>query len=140
MLNLNQIKLGTIVSFELHPSMMIGTGYTRAKVEGLLNFDDANKYIDAMAVHIQVYPTLPAGVPNNPRQYWYVKLKLVSGETTVVGVPWIKEDTYAEVNAQAIRFTIPEIDQDDEQIIRMQLTALGYKMVDVEYIDSPPST
>lgn len=134
MLNINQITLGSVVSFDLWPSMIIGNSFSHAKIEGILNFDDANKYIDVMAVHIQVYPTLPTGVANNPRSYYYLKLRLLTGETTVIGIPWVKEDTFTTISSTAIRFTIPEISHTDEQIIRAQLGALGYELVDVEYI------
>lgn len=134
MLNTNDIVLGSIVSFELYPSMMIASSYTRARVEAILGFADANKYIDAKAVHINVYPTLPGGTPNKPESYYYLKLKLLSGEVTVVGVPWIKELTYVVVESNSFRFTVPNVSVDDEAIIRTQLAALGYKMVDVEYI------
>lgn len=134
MLNPNSIILGSVVNFELYPSMLIASGYTRARVESILNFQDANRYIDATAVHINIYPTLPASVPNRPDAYYYLKLKLISGEETVVGIPWIREETFQVVSSNSIRFTIPNVDTDDEQIIRAQLAALGYSMVDVQYL------
>jgi len=134
MLNPNDIVLGSVVSFEMYPSMLIAGSYTRARVEGILNFKDANRYIDATAVHINVYPTLPVSTPNKADAYYYLKLKLLSGEETVIGIPWIKQETYQVVSSDSIRFTIPNVDVDDEEIIRTQLGALGYKMANVEYL------
>lgn len=134
MLNPNDIEIGSVVSFEMYPSLMIGASYTRATVEGIINSSDAIKSgLDVQAVHRQVYPTLPDGVPNNATAYYYLKLKLLSGEHTVIGIPWIKADTYEVVPSTTLRFTIPNVDVDDEAIIRTQLGALGYKMVEVEY-------
>jgi len=119
----------------MYPSLLIAGSYTRAKVVSIVSFEDANRDIDATAMHINVYPTLPGGVPNRPDGYYYLKLKTLSGETAVIGLPWIKEETFTVVAATSIRFTIPNVDLDDEQIIRAQLGALGYQMVNVEYID-----
>lgn len=135
MLNIGQIELGSVVNFRLYPSMIITSGYNRAKIEGILSFEDANKYLDATALHIQVYPTLPQGTPNNPRMYYYLKVRLLNGQTTVVGIPWIDEDSFEKVEASSIRFTIPNISHADEQIIRTQLGAIGYQLVDVEYLN-----
>lgn len=135
MLNISQITLGSVVTFELWPSMIIGNKFEHVKIEGILNFDDANKYIDVAAMHVQVYPTLPGGTPNNPKSYYYLKLRLLSGDATVIGIPWIKEDTFTLISSTSIRFTIPNISHDDEQIIRAQLGAIGYSLVDVEYLD-----
>jgi hypothetical protein len=134
MLSPNDVELGSTVSFELYPSLLIAAGYTRARVEGILNFTDANHYIDATAVHINVYPTLPPGVPNRADGYYYLKLKLLSGEITVVGLPWIKSSTYVVVESDSLRFTIPNVNVGDEAIIRTQLAALGYTLMDVEYL------
>lgn len=134
MLNTNDIVLGSVVSFEMYPSMLVAASYTRARVEGILNFQDASRYIDATAMHINVYPTLPESTPNKADAYYYLKLKLLSGETAVIGIPWIKESTYQIVASNSLRFTIPDVDVDDEEIIRTQLTALGYKFTNVEYL------
>lgn len=136
MLNMNQIELGSVVSFELYPSMLIASGFTRARVEGILGFDDANKYIDVMATHLQVLPTLPTDTPTNPKSYYYLKLKTINGQSTVVGIPWIKEATYQVVASTSMRFTIPNVGQSEEQIIRAQLGALGFNLTDVEYINA----
>lgn len=134
MLNTNDVEIGSVVSFEMYPSLLIGASYTRATVEGIINAADAIRSgMDVQAVHRNVYATLPEGTPNNPNSYYYLKLKLLSGETTIIGIPWIKESTYEVVPSTTLRFTIPNIDVDDEAIIRTQLAALGYKMVDVEY-------
>ena len=135
MLNPNDIQLGSIVSFEMYPSLLIASSYTRAKVISILSFEDANRDIDAVAMHINVYPTLPPGVPNRADAYYYVKLRTLAEETAIIGIPWIKADTFEIVSSESIRFTIPNVDHDDEEIIRAQLGALGYKMINVEYID-----
>ncbi len=135
MLNTSQITLGSIVSFELYPSLIIAPGYTRAKVEDILSFSSAMLFEDVEAQHISVWPTLPSDVPKDPRSFYYLKLKLISGESKIIGIPWIKDNTYVVDSSRNIRFTIPNIDPADESIIRAQLGALNYKIVDVEYFD-----
>ncbi len=134
MLNTSDIELGSTVSFELHPSMLIAAGYTRAKVEGILGAADARRYADIDALHVQVYPTLPPGTPNRADGYYYLKLKLISGESTIVGLPWIKDNTYQKVEAGTLRFIIQDVNQSDETIVREALAGLGYRMLQVEYV------
>lgn len=136
MLNHNQLPLGAIVSFQLHPRHVLGTGYSRAKVLGVLDHRTASQYIDVPATHANVFPSLPAGTPNDYRSYWYVKLLLSSGIETCIGIPWIIDSSLIIHENSSLQITLRDVGpQEQEELIRL-ITARGFTIADVKVLDS----
>lgn len=135
MLPITQLVLNSTVSFDLHPSQLLGTGYKRAKLLAILDAATAGNWIDPIAAHANVYPTLPVGTPNKYDAYPYLKLRLASGEITAIGLPWIKDETFVVATTRSIRLTVDDVSPEDQENIIKALSANGFAAVDVEVID-----
>ena len=127
------VPLGSTVSFQVYPSSIIGTIFTSCKMSAIYDYDTASKYIDVNGYHLNVFPFLPDGTPNDPTQYNYVKIDLVSGENEIIGVPWIIEDSVVVHKKGAITFTIEETAYEDIEKINRLLAANGYSAIDWMY-------
>lgn len=131
----DKLKLGSSVSLDLYPAAILGTGYTNAKVQAVVDMTTAKALgFDPEAMHVNVYPTLPPGTPDDPRQYLYVKLLLQSGQSVIVGLPWIKEETIREIQFTTLAFKVQGVGPDDYEKVIKALAANGYTAVDVTFI------
>lgn len=119
--------IGSLISFSVWPSSVLGTLFDKAKLLTFLDEDTAKVYIDTAAMHANVYSTLPIGTPNNPASYQYVKLKLQNGDNVVIGVPWINESTIVRHSGSTIVITIPDSNpNDDVSKVRQALLGRGF--------------
>lgn len=84
--------IGKSFNFQVYPSALLGANFTRVKLMALLSADGVREFEPAIK-HRQVYPSLPDGTPDDFRLYLYGKFTLENGEVTVIGLPWIKEET-----------------------------------------------
>ncbi len=136
MLSTSQITIGSTYNFEMYAPAILGTAYKNVKVVAILDADSAQAYINPVLMHRNVYPHLPAGVPNQYNGYSYLKLKLASGKYTAVGIPWIRDETFTEIATTSLRFTIQNVSPDDRNTIMKALSANGFSAVDVQEIAS----
>lgn len=136
MLTIEELPLNAIVSFDLYPSQFLGVGYRGAKVLAWLDADSAPFFgVDPVALHANVYPTLPGSTPNAYDGYPWVKLKLASGAITVIGVPFIKDDTLNIASTRKMRFTVEDVAPEIQEQVLLALSSIGLSAVNVEYID-----
>lgn len=136
MLNPQDLPLNAIVSFDLHPSQLLGTGYRNAKLLAVMDADTARFWIDPPAMHANVYPTLPVGTPNQYDGYPYLKLRLADGTTTAVGLPWIKDETFVEITTRSMRLTIENVSPENQNKVLLALSSAGFTAVDVSYMSN----
>jgi hypothetical protein len=122
------LQFGNVISFEVYPAAIIGTAFTDVKVLALLDKDTANLWIDADAWHANIYPTLPAGVPDDPNQYQYVKLKHLNGTVAVIGIPWIKPESMTISEKGVLTITVNDVGSIDKDRIIRALAANGYRI------------
>ncbi len=131
-----QLPLSSTVSFEVYPTQILGTGFTNAKVIGVVQASQVRFVgVDAVALHATVYATLPPGTPNRYDGYLYVILALSNGQTTAVGLPWIRAETLRQVTTRKMQLVLQDIDPDQEPLVLRALSANGFKAVDVSYLD-----
>lgn len=121
------LNFNSTISFDVYPAAIIGARFENVKVLGILDKDTAKHWIDPEAMHINVYPTLPPGVPDDADQYQYVKLKHVNGNISVVGIPWIRIDTIEISQLGTLTITINEVGPEDRDRIIRALAANGYR-------------
>lgn len=133
MLNPQDLSLNAIVSFDLHPSQLLGTGHKNVKLLAIVDADTARYWIDPVAYHANVYPTLPVGTPNKFDGYPYLKIKLSDGSVTAIGLPWIKDETFVEVTTRSMHLTIENVPAADQEKVLLALSAIGFTAVDVTY-------
>lgn len=125
------LELKQTYSFQVHPAALLGNGFQNATVMAILDQESANQLIDTQAMHVQVYPTLPEGTPNNPAEYNYVKLRLANGTTTVLGIPWIKENTLVKQTSSVIKATIAGVTAADLPRVRAALLQNGFQNIEL---------
>lgn len=119
-------------SFEVYPAALLGNGFQNVTVMAIMDFESASKEFDAQARHVQVYPSLPAGsTPNNPAEYLFVKLRLANGTTTILGLPWIKQATIAQISSSTITVKIAGASVTDLPLVRAALVQNGFKNIQV---------
>jgi hypothetical protein len=121
--------LRSVYNFDLYPVALLGSGYKNATIMAIMDMATANQYIDAQAQHVQVYPTLPAGTPNDPNGYDYVKILTQTGETIVLGMAWINAATVTLVQSNTIRAVIGNVSAADVPRIKNALVQNGYNDV-----------
>lgn len=125
------LTFGNILSFEVYPAAVIGTHFDDVKVMGVFDSDTARMWIDPEALHVNVYPTLPAGTPDDPEQYQFVKLKHLNGNISIIGVPWIREDTIQISQKGTFTFKVEDVGPVDRDRIIKALAANGYRPTSV---------
>lgn len=91
-LPLYQLNVGSFYDFKLYAPAILGSGFSKAKVAGLIDYETAMMLQDVAAQHAQVYPALPSGTPSDPAKLLYVKLVTSSGNTTVIAMNWISTE------------------------------------------------
>jgi hypothetical protein len=137
MLTQAQIVLESTVSFDLYPTAILGTAIKNAKVLSIVNAQTAMDLgHDAPALHAMVYPSLPPGTPNSYDKYLYVYLKLTSGAKIFIGIPWIKESTYAEEMIRTVAFYIENINPGQQTQAIQALSAIGLTVAKTEIVNS----
>lgn len=84
-------------------------------------------------MHINVYPFLPAGTPNNPADYAYLKILTASGQETAIGIPWIKETSIQEVSYKKAIVEIEPVALEDAGRITAALIKNGFPNVKIRF-------
>jgi len=124
-------EIREIYSFDVYPAGVLGNGFQNVTVLAVMDQESANQIIDTQAVHVDVYPYLPAGTPNNPSAYNYLKIRTANGETTVLGVPWINEESIVHVDSTEITVKIGNVVASDVAAIRAALQQNGFTALDI---------
>lgn len=130
---------GNAYSFNVHPVAILGNDFTNVTVTAILDQETANQFIDTRALHVQVYPTLPQGTPDDPSVYMYLKLKTASGNTRVIGVPWINIETVELVEMGTFTITIPNRSVTDTAKIQNALAANGITASNIVFRAANPT-
>jgi hypothetical protein len=126
MATIEQIQIGQRFSFEVYPSAVLGNNFRDVRMEGIISARMAMNFgFDIASWHNNVYPSLPAGVPNDPMQYNYIRIQMPSGEYQVIGVPWIRPESIAPSVGGTIQLTFTNRTQTDLDHILQALSANG---------------
>ncbi len=118
-------------SFEVFPAQILGNDFKNVTILGIVHPSIAQNFLDIEASHIQVYPYLPAGAPDDARGYDYVMLKTVSGETTVLGLPWINQETIVNVESGTMLVEILNVTSQDIQRVSDALVVNGFHQFNI---------
>lgn len=126
-------NIGDTISFQVYPSVFLGTQFNDVVVQSVINAETARLLgYDYVSMHANVYPTLPEGeVPDNPTQYNYLLVKMPSGQSQLVGVPWIDESTVSSRSTTSVYLEVPGAGTSNVQAIITALSANGFKTKNV---------
>lgn len=128
---MTDFALRKVYNFSVYPVELLGDNFKNVTVMAILDEETARQSIDTVGRHKQVFPYLPAGTPNDWRAYNYVKLKLESGDVTVLGLPWIRSDTITEVAAETLVVTISNSSVDRIPDLKAALLANKFPDFDI---------
>ena len=90
------VKLGDVISFSVFENVksVLPTKFENVQVVASLDADSAKSLIEPYTLHRNIYPLLASGTcPDDPYQYYYIKVKLPNGRYAAVGIPWINLTT-----------------------------------------------
>lgn len=118
-----------VYSFEVYPSAILGTGFKNVTVQAILDYHSALAFADLEALHVNVYPHLPAGTPNRPQDFDYLLVRTDSGDTTIIGIPWIVDETVVIVQSMKITAVIDGVGSADLERVRACLSQNGYDKI-----------
>ncbi|MBT29495.1 MAG: hypothetical protein CMO01_07510 [Thalassobius sp.] len=131
------IKLGDVVSFSVFENVkaVLPTKFDNVKVVGSLDADSAKALIDPYTLHRNIYPMLAQGTaPDDPTQYYYIKVKLPNGQFTAVGIPWINPTTIEQRDSSTAVVRIQNISSTDLTRLRNHIAAAGWTLVDAKMV------
>lgn len=131
-------NIGDTISFQVYPSTLLGDQFKDVVVQSVVNADTARLLgFDYISMHANVFPTLPEGqVPDNPTQYNYLVVKMQSGQTQIVGLPWIDESTITSRVTSSVYLEVPGAGTTDVSNIVNALAANGFRTKNVR-VDTP---
>lgn len=130
-MSIQDIKPDQRISFDVYPSNILGNNFKDVKVLGFYSAFIAARFTDIYSLHANVYPQLPVGsVDDDATSYSYVEIQHRSGETTIIGTPYIKEDTIVISGSRRYTLTFENITEQDYNHIKLALAS----------IDKTPST
>lgn len=124
-----------VVSFNTRAPAVLGDAFTRVTVKSLLDADDARRYIDPVALHVNVFPLVHAAdpsIPDDSSKYMYLKIQYETGETTAIGVPWIDPDSLTIVTPGTGIVTLKDFAPGDIPRLRNALLANNFTNFTVE--------
>ena len=125
------LQIRSVYNFEVYPVPILGNNFKGVTVLALMDRETAAKEMDPQAMHINVYPYLPAGTPNDPNGYDYVKIKTTANIVTILGLAWIKPESVQLVSSQTVTVKIGNVSANDIPRIRNALVQNGYNALDL---------
>lgn len=122
-------------SFKIYPSVVLGSDFSNVTVEDILSRSTAEALANVTTLHALVYPYLPAGTPNDPDSYDYLKIKHPSGATEIIAAQWIQEDTIEEIRASTCYVKLENFTPSKLASLREALAANGFSNFSIDLHD-----
>lgn len=120
--------IGNSYNFDVYPSQLLGSQFKNFKLVAILDADTTRMLqFDPAAMHAKVYPTLPGGSIDDYLQYSYHKYLTPTGETFIVGAPWIKPGSIETVTSDYLLIKVLTT-PDQVSGVRSSLVSNGYQV------------
>ena len=135
MTNIQDITIGSKISFELYPAAQYGNNFQNVTLTAIFNADIARMLgLDVIAANQVVYQSLPSGTPNDPYQFDYFQVSFGGGETMVLGAPWIREGTLIGHSGKKLTVVFEDISSRDKELVIAACKAQGVNPSSVTYV------
>lgn len=121
-----------VYNFDVYPSAILGTSFQNVTILSIMDYESALNFGDIASLHVNVFPYLPEGSPDDPTATDYVRIRTSSGAATIIGVNWIVAETIEQVNSRRAIATIENVTSSDVPRIISALTQNGFNFVDVK--------
>ena len=123
-----------VYSFDVYPSSILGTGFKNVTVQAILDYHSALAFADLDALHVNIFPHLPSGTPNRPQDFDYLWIRTQNGDTTIIGIPWIVEETIQLVESLKMNVVIDGVGSIDIDRVRACLSQNGYDKTEISLV------
>lgn len=128
MTTLQEVPVGSTISFEVYPSAQYGNNFKSVTLIATFNSTIARRLgFDYIAANQNVYQSLPSTVPIDPTQYNYFEIQYPSGETEILGIPWIREGTLTINNGKRLTLVFDDLDETRKNRILAAVLAQNEK-------------
>lgn len=124
-------EIGKSYSFDVYPAQILGQRFEQATVIGIVDYHTASLYVDCHGLHAQV-KSYVSGIPDTATEYYWLLLKLLDGQTTAIGMPWVNPDTIQLVTSERIQVIIKHTSATHIPNIRAQLVAAGFEIESIQ--------
>lgn len=121
-----------VYNFDVYPSAILGTSFQNVTILSIMDYESALNFGDIASLHINVFPYLPDGTPDDPTATDYVRIRTSSGVATILGVNWINLLTIEQVNSRRAVVTVEGVTNSDVPRIINALVQNGFNNVDVK--------
>ena len=119
-------ELHSTYNFTTYAPAVIGGGFKRVKVVGIVDYDTAKKYQNVDLIQRQIFSRLPVGTPDRASNYSYLLVEDGNGLRHVIAYPWIIPDTVVKVTTVDLQVRVRGTDDTDMARLRNVLNSMGY--------------
>lgn len=135
MATIQEIPIGTVISFEVYPSAQYGNNFKAVTLQAVFDANIARMLgFDVVAANQNVYQSLPSGTPVDPTQYNYFQIRYSSGETQILGIPWIRVGTLSVHDGKRLTMVFDDIDETRKDRIIAAVKAQGENPTSVTFV------
>lgn len=130
------MDIGKIYDFEVYAPGILGTAFKRIEILGYFAYETAILLNGEIApMHASVFATgnIPAGTPNDPRQYNYYRIKKPDGSVTMLGEVWIDQSSIREIVVSSAIITVPGVSTTDVIRLRDMLKQAGFVDAEIKF-------
>lgn len=128
----SEFDIGHAYDFNTYAQALLGT-FKNVTVVGIANHQTAQQYIDVAAKHAQVIGSVPEGeISGDFRKYYYLIVQYSNGQTTALGLPWIRSDSISLKGTLDAVIRLSDVKADDYTDIKRALSAAGFNVTSVE--------
>jgi hypothetical protein len=120
-----------VYNFDVYPTVILGDDFNNVTILAILDYETALQTADIPAIHTNVFPYLPTGIPDDPSQYDYVRIRTASGAATILGIPWINLDTLELVESRRMTVKIEGVNSSDVERVRIALVQNGFSNIEI---------
>jgi hypothetical protein len=131
------VLLGDVISFSVFENVkaVIPTKFENVKTVAMIDADSAKALMDPYTLHRNVYPLLASGTcPDDPYQYYYLKVQLPNKRYVAVGVPWINLTTLEKRDSSTAEVRIDNISSSDLTRLKDHLAAGGWTLTTAKMV------
>lgn len=120
-------EIGKVYTFNTKSPVFLGAVIERAKLKSIVDIDIARTMTPIDQQWAQIFPSLPAGTPNNPGGAVYYVFEGLNKTRIVVADAWVVESSIQVIEHITITATIPSASLGDVDVVRLALSAAGLK-------------
>jgi hypothetical protein len=120
-------EVGTTYSFDTLAPGILGASFKNVRLLGKNRYEVARVFGRIDQMHRQVYPELPPGIPDDPKEYLYLLFIDSQGAKILLGEPWIDASSVVTSGALTLTITVPNANSQDITTISRSLTLMGYQ-------------